>query len=166
MRLRSMGAGMALAAVVSFGASAQTAEPDSHVKAANELLDAMNVEKTVNDSMEIMLKSQIDANPQLAPVEGVMRSFLNKYMSWDALRGEYAKLYMAAFTEAELRELATFYRTPIGKKLIGALPQIMQGSAEMAQSKLTAHVGELEDAITKRLQELDKAPTPAAPGTP
>jgi|RhiMethySRZTD1v2_1073278.scaffolds.fasta_scaffold58415_4 hypothetical protein len=167
MTFRSVGACIVLATGLHLGAYAQTPEPSSHMKAATALLEAMNTEKTVDDVIDLTLKAQIEANPQIAPFEGVMRDFLGKYMSWDVLRDDYAKLYMESFTEPELKELTKFYKTPVGRKLVGALPQIMRKGAELGQNAVASHIDELREKITKKLEESETAPEPEkAPETP
>ena len=39
-----------------------------------------------------------------------------------------AKVYADAFTEQELKDLVTFYKSPLGQKLLSAEPQAIQGS--------------------------------------
>jgi uncharacterized protein len=39
-----------------------------------------------------------------------------------------AQIYCNVFTEAELKDLLTFYKTPLGQKLINSEPQVIQGS--------------------------------------
>ena len=147
--------GIAFALVVA--ADAKSAEPDSHTRAAEELVDVMHLERTVNDAMDLMLKAQLDANPELGQFEDLLRAYLAKYMGWDSLRGEYAKLYVDIFSEAEIKQMVTFYRTPAGQKLITSLPEIMRKSAELGQAKVAEHIEELKVQVTKRAQELQKA---------
>ena len=39
-----------------------------------------------------------------------------------------AKVYADAFTEQELKDLVTFYKTPLGQKLLSAEPEAIQSS--------------------------------------
>lgn len=39
-----------------------------------------------------------------------------------------ARVYATRFSEAELKELLTFYRSPVGKKFVAALPSVLEES--------------------------------------
>ena len=44
-----------------------------------------------------------------------------------------AQIYAAEFTEQELKDLVTFYKTPLGQKLLTAEPRAINGSLEYMQ---------------------------------
>src|SRR4029077_11473680 len=44
-----------------------------------------------------------------------------------------AQIYASEFTEQELKELVTFYKSPLGKKVIEAEPKAIQGSMAYMQ---------------------------------
>jgi hypothetical protein len=137
-------------------AGAQENKPDTHMQAADDLLQVLHVERSVNDAIDIMLKAQLQANPQMAQFDDILRAYLAKYMAWDALRGDYARMYADTFTEVEMKQLMTFYRTPVGQKLIDTLPVIMKKGAELGQAKVSAHLDELKAQVTARVEELQK----------
>jgi hypothetical protein len=145
MRRRWSFLGLALVLSLSSVAGAQPHESNSHAQAASELLEVMHVEKSVDDAIDIMVKAQIQSNPDLAQVEDLLRAFLTKYMAWSALHDDYAQLYVDTFTEDEIRQLVSFYRTPLGQKVIDTLPQIMRKGAELGQSKVTGHLVDSSD---------------------
>jgi hypothetical protein len=72
----------------------------------------MHVEQSVSRAIDLMVKAQVQANPQLGQFEDLLRAFLAKYVTWDALRDDYAKLSVDIFSEAEIKQLTSFYRTP------------------------------------------------------
>ena len=49
------------------------------------------------------------------------------------LKDEIAKLYAARFTEAELKEMLTFFKSPLGKKLLQEEPRFVEASLGRAQ---------------------------------
>lgn len=53
---------------------------------------------------------------------------------FEELTNEVAKLYATHFTEAELKDLLAFYRTPVGKKLITEQSKVAEGSLKFAQT--------------------------------
>lgn len=138
---------LALAAATAGTAAAQTTPSPSHRAAALEMVEAANMEATLRESLDTMLKLQMEQNAELRPFENVMRAFFGRYMSWSTLRDDYALLYAEAFTEAELRELATFYRSPIGRKVAQTTPQLMSRASALGEKAVQAHLPELQQMI-------------------
>jgi uncharacterized protein len=130
----------------------------THRQAAEALIQAMNMEATFKESMETMLKMQIEANPALAQFEDIMREFMNKYLSWTDLRSDFVGVYANLFTESELRGLNTFYETPLGKKLLTTMPELMARSSQVSQQKLQEHLPELQQKIMARVQQQQQQP--------
>jgi uncharacterized protein len=123
-----------------------------HMAAAMDLMQAMNVEQTLAASIETVLHSQIQNHPDFRQFEGTMRAFFTRYMSWESLRDRYAAIYADAFTEAELREMAAFYRTPVGQKLSRATPDLMARGGALGEEAVRAHLPELQEMIMRQVQ--------------
>lgn len=71
----------------------------------------------------------------------------------EELNNEVAKLYAIHFTEAELKDLLAFYKTPVGMKLITEQPKIGEEGLKFAQD----WANQLSDqVITKMREELKK----------
>ena len=51
---------------------------------------------------------------------------------------EVAKLYATHFTEAELKEMLAFYKTPVGMKLITEQPKVGDEGMRFAQTGRTS----------------------------
>lgn len=146
---------LALLAAAHTPALAQTPSP-SHVQAAEELLGIIDVEKTTTEGMELMLKQQIQQNPAMARLEDIMREFVQKAMNWTELKPEYVRLYTDIYTEAELREMVAFYRTPLGKRMLDTLPQLMARSNEISQRRMQQHLPEMMRRMMERLSQPEK----------
>jgi len=125
---------------------------DSHRQAAEELLVAMGMERTLEDSINSTLSMQLQQMPQLAQYEDVMRAFLYKYMSWEYLKEHIVQLYAEEFTEAELREITAFYRTETGKKLIELTPVLMNKGMAIGQQAVEEHLPELQQMVLQKMQ--------------
>mgnify|MGYP002629538404 CR=1 FL=1 len=69
------------------------------------------------DIGEIALQMRTDLTPRLGE-----------------LRAEVARIYALHFTEAELKELLVFYKSPVGKKLISEQPKVVESSLKFAQT--------------------------------
>ena len=143
---------LALTFLLAAGARAQLPSA-SHLQAVEELLQAMNLSSVLDRSIDVMLKAQIDANPEIRPYEDLMRQFMAKYLSWESVKPGMMQMYAEAFTEPELRELAAFYRTPLGQKAMTKMPELVQKGSAMGQKAVQDHLPELQEAIAKRMKE-------------
>jgi uncharacterized protein len=141
----------AAALVVASAAPAGAQLPASHREAAMDLLVAMRVPETLQASMNAALQSQLQGNPQMRAVEPVLRDFLAKYITWDALKDQYADIYANAFSEDELREMAAFYRTDTGQKLARLTPALLRQGIELGDRAVQQHLPELQQMIEQRL---------------
>ena len=130
------------------------AEPSpSHVQAAEELFRTMKMDTLMDQNIDTVVKAQVAQNPKLAKVEDVFRQFLVKYMRWEVLKPQFVKIYTDTFTEAELREITAFYKTPTGQKTITAMPDLFQKGMAAGQKAVQEHTGELQEAVQKKLKE-------------
>ena len=142
-----------------FTAGRAAAQPtESHRAAAIELLETMHISETLQTSINTMMEVQLRGNPELRVVEGVMRQFLNKYLSWESVKNDYGAMYASHFTEEELRQLTAFYRTPVGQKLTAATPAIMAEGARMGERMVQEPSAELQQMIMDHLQSQPARP--------
>lgn len=125
----------------------------SHAQAAEELFRTMKIDTLLDQSIDTLVKAQVQQNPDLANVEDVLRQFLGKYMRWDALKPQLVAIYTEAFTEAELREITAFYKTPAGQKAVTVMPELMQKGMAIGQKAVQDHIGELKEAVEKKMKE-------------
>jgi len=150
----SMRIAVAALGLVFAGASpAARADEKSHRAAAEDMLQAANTEQTMQAAIDQVLDAQIKANPQLEQVKGVMKSFFAKHLSYGALKDDLIKIHMEQFTEAELKEIAAFYRTPAGKKAVEKLPVLMQKGSELGMRRVQEHAAELRQMIEDELKK-------------
>ncbi|MGH6725258.1 MAG: DUF2059 domain-containing protein [Pseudolabrys sp.] len=70
------------------------------------------------------------------------------------LTDEMARLYATHFTDAELKEILAFYKSPVGKKMLVQQPTVVDASMKYAQdwaSKLSDQViATMRDELKKR----------------
>lgn len=143
---------LAFAAAAALPAHAQPAQPTpEHLAVAVETLEALDMQKQLDASIAMALEMQMQQNPQLRQMEGAMREFFEKYMSWEALKEDYAAIYARQFTIAELRQLAAFYRSPLGQKLAEATPALMQEGAELGQRRVQENLPELMQLVMQSM---------------
>ena len=145
-----------IAAVTLLNSTPARADEASHRQATETLLGTMQMESLLNQSVDQMLQMQVQQNPAIAPYQQEMKAFFGKYMSWATLKDDMVKIYMAEFTEPEVKELAAFYQTPLGKKTIQRMPALMAKGAEMGQRRVQEHLPELQATIAAKT-----APSPS-----
>lgn len=132
---------------------------------AGKLIDAMQMQATMDQSIDALLDLQVQQNKELAPYRGVMHDFFNKYMSVAALRNDLVALYVSEFSAAEMRKAREFYETPTGRKLVARMPALMSKGAELGSRAVQAHLPELAEMIRVEQERLQKAADAAAAPT-
>ena len=131
------------------------------VELATEVLRAMDLEQAMRAGVAASFDAQIQQNPLMAPFRPTMEAFTTKYLTWETIGPDMAKLYATRFTEPELRELLAFYRSPIGRKMVGEQGTLTAEGARIAQAALQPHLPELQAAIQQRAAELQRSGQPA-----
>ncbi len=136
---------------------------DSHQKAAEELLQATNFDNIMSNMYKQIaaaeVKKLIQKDPCLEPNKEMLNDWMMKYMpkliNPSSFKAQAAKIYMDEFTEKELKELAVFYKTPLGKKSLDRAPIIVAKTIEIANSEIikSQKSGILEEA-TKELKTM------------
>lgn len=121
--------------------------PATHREAAILLLTESGVAAAMLAMQEVLLRQQIELNPIIKPYEGVLREFFAKYTSFEALREDFAKLYMDRFTELQLRQIVAFYQTPTGKLAVHELPKVVEVAAALGKRKVQEHMAELKQMM-------------------
>ena len=147
-----------LAALVATGARPAAAQEPLRHELALQLLEAMRMPEQIQSSIATVVATQARLNPDVPGLAEVLRDFLARYVTWDAMKEEYAEIYAGAFTEEELREMAAFYRTPTGQKLARATPQLTRLGAELGERTLRAHAAELDEMIARRAAAANPPP--------
>jgi uncharacterized protein len=122
-----MAAAIAITVVLAGGARAQSEEA---VQAAQELVQVLRpVNEQMLTDMIVRLKASFESGLSGADAEtrqeisAELERLMRKYD--DKLQAELPRIYAKHFDAAELRELKSFYDTPLGQKALLSLPAIM-----------------------------------------
>jgi hypothetical protein len=59
-----------------------------------------------------------------------------KEMSWEKLKPEFVAAYAEVFSEQEMHDLAAFYKTPLGQKVLDKMPQLSAKGMQIAQKHM------------------------------
>ena len=146
-------------------ASAASAMPTAREAAARELFRVFGGMKTTEAGAEAMLAS-VRTNPQLARYEDVFRAWYVQTMAKSGFETKIIALYAETFTQQELEDLATFYRSPLGQKALSKVPELMKRGAEIGLEAARANQPELERMLEEKRKEFDAADAAAATPAP
>lgn len=135
--------------------------PETHRRAAEEMLEALHMQRTLAAALETSIRTQLEANPSLRPFEPVLREFLGRHMSYESIRGDLLRLYIERFNELELRQLTSFYRTPLGARAIEEMPALMERGSQIGVARVREHARELEGMVQQYVREHPDAGRPA-----
>ena len=119
------------------------------------LLATMNMKQSYEGMIKRITQMQVQANPNLKGIETTIQAFFEKYMGWEAQRGDIAALYAKNYTVEELKELNKFYQTPLGQKTVQIMPQLAAASAQIGQSRMMKHMPEMKAMIEVELKKLN-----------
>jgi len=130
-------------------AQAKTNITAAHFKAAEEVLQASGVDVQFKESIEALVNqySEQVAVEKREKFKRVLNTFMAKYASWDNVKDSLSSIYAEAFSEAELKQLAAFYQTPLGKKLVREQPFLLQKSMQFGQTLIASHQVELQQML-------------------
>jgi uncharacterized protein len=120
------------------------ADEAAHHQLAEELLISMGVDKNlpamremmVNTLVPPMIQGQLRDDPLRAQrVIAKISEVFARDFTWDGLKKDYIGLYAQMFTEDELKTLAEFFNSPVGKKYVEKGPEVARKSMEIGQRK-------------------------------
>ncbi|MGK5594800.1 MAG: DUF2059 domain-containing protein [Parachlamydiaceae bacterium] len=121
--------------------------------AANELLDAIQFEKVMSDSIDASIQMLKQMDSSMDNYEVSIREFYSKYMSAESLHNEMVDLYAEFFSAQELKEMTAFYKTKTGQKALKRLPELMQRAMQIGQKRVMQHMDELQRMLSEEEAE-------------
>jgi len=141
-------------------AAAQTAKPSpSAVAIAREILEVKGstqlFDPVVPGVIEQVRQMFLQSNPMVGKDLAEVATKLQKDEARrvDEVRNSLFEQYATRFTEAELKEMLAFYKTPLGKKMVEEEPKVLEESMNAAQTfaeRFTAEVIEKMRAEMKK----------------
>ncbi len=144
-------------AVATLSTSFAFADTASHRQAAAEMLDLVSGQETIKASLSSILTPMLNGMKEngtpdeaLDALRGAFTDWLETEIRWDELRPQMVQLYVSRFSEPELREITAFYRSPVGKKALKALPGLAAEGAKIGQ----AYAKTKEAALQQRLKKV------------
>lgn len=124
------------------------ADDQSHQEQVEILFKLTQMEQKVNESVGSVAQLQLRQSPELVDKRDRLMTFLEKYIGWNAIKGDLTRMYMQTFTEEELKTINDFYITPTGQKVITTVPQLVQERNQLAMQRLQQNIGELQQIMS------------------
>ncbi|WP_158598462.1 DUF2059 domain-containing protein [Notoacmeibacter ruber] len=152
--------GMAALGMMLTGSAFAQTVTDAQKEQALRLIDAIHVtdmfaDYPIKDALAI--ESQIVvAYPNLADQvnEIVQEEALNLADRFQAFKGEAALIYAKAFTEEELRQLADFFSTDVGQKMLNEQEIMYREVGRAAEIWREGFRKDLATAVQSRVEEV------------
>ncbi len=126
---------------------ATTVKKEDSVAEAMKLLDEMNLKAVYENAVKNSTIRLVNANPKFKNVEDKIKSFYNKYIGWDSMKKDLAKLYAKYYTVQELKEITNFYKTKTGKKVLATMGRLSYDGQMITQNRLKPHLDELKKIL-------------------
>ncbi|TFW18879.1 DUF2059 domain-containing protein [Duganella callida] len=159
----------AVALVCAAPAMAQQAQPDpAAVAAAKDLFDSMNYRAVMHGMMQQMAQglagsmragatAAINNNAKLSAEEkqkalakmeadlpaavNTMQTVMNDPGMIDEIIDQTVPIYARNFSADELKQIAAFYRTPVGQKMLANMPKLMGEGMQVGQQIVARRLG-------------------------
>lgn len=130
-------------------------DTSSHRAAVNDLLDTVEFEKNMLETIENMLEMQIRQNPDLIAFKDVMSSFFIKHLTSEEVKERYVDIYLESFTEEEIVELNSFFKTDLGRKYYIESQNLSLKGMQIGEEVVQQNMGEFQMMMMERAQELE-----------
>jgi hypothetical protein len=139
-------------------AQTQTTSPEA-MTAAKDLIEVMRAAEQLKTMMPMMMQQLKPAIVQGRPeVERDYDAILPQVsvlieQRMNELTGAMGAIYATHFSVDEMRQLADFYRRPVGQKLLQVLPKIVQESMAVGQKVGQSVALEARDRMIDELRK-------------
>ena len=122
------------------------------VAKAKELFDTMHVKKIYAKIVDNATDSIVSRMPKLKGIRGKIHAFYEKYIGWNALKDDMAKIYAKYYSEKDLEGLIKFYKSDLGQKTLKVQANVTQEGRLLGLRRVTKHQNELKELVDKALK--------------
>ena len=135
---------------------AAKADPAAHRQLVARLLEVFRVAPMCAESLHAIVGEAVRTDPRLTGAEGELVAFLEETTGWEVIKPAVIELYMAKFTEGEMREIIRFYESPTGRKFAGASLDISAEVMGLVQDRMAKATDDWELLLAEILQRSDR----------
>lgn len=141
---------------------------DTRPKAYAEEILAMTNAQSIMDDIISNLRRTFDLGVERLKVPAEKQKIVEEYserldqllaqnLKWQDIQTELVNSYTQFFTEQELTEIANFYKSPLGQKMIDTMPKLMQQAALLGQQQVRQTLPEIQGLTQEMLVKLQSA---------
>ncbi|MRW87211.1 DUF2059 domain-containing protein [Pseudoduganella sp. FT26W] len=112
---------------------------------------AINNDKTLSAEQRKLALGKIDS--KLPQINQVMAEFLNDPTLVDEMMAQAVPLYARNFTADEIRQIAAFYRTPVGAKMLAVMPKLAAESMQSSQQLMIKRTQSMMQKLIEAMQD-------------
>jgi hypothetical protein len=129
-----------------------------------ELTNADAVAGQIGAQMRSMMMRQTERlilcdamRPAVEDAVDEMTDVFTETMNSVDLRAQMAVVYAETFSEDELREIAAFYRSEAGRRLVEAMPELMRRSMTLGEDLMATMQSRLEETMNRHAETFARA---------
>ena len=141
--------------VLLFQAASLSAE-DAHERVIRELFVALDMPRVYSERVERLVKQQARKVEQFSYFEDVVRQWALETIGWKSLQPRLIEIYRRNLSQADLREILTFYQSPAGQRLQKVQPVISEEAHVLAVAAAKENASKLQEMLRQRVRELEK----------
>lgn len=144
---------------------------DSKDELVKRVFAAMNFKAVHEQSMESIYRRPVlipkgaaeDEKPAYENAKNRMNTLYHEKLSWSALEPACAKIYKERFSETELKALADFYESPVGRSIAGKGTEVSRLCSAVSVAEIRKLSPIYQDYLTEELGSVyKKRPIPPA----
>jgi hypothetical protein len=170
----------AFAGAPAFAQAAQPALDPATVSAVKQMMSAMKIRELMRASMQQMeqvmpmqlrqtITASINSSTTMSPEQkqhalAKMEASLPKMVAalhetiadpslMDEMATELVAVYARNYTTAEIQQLAAFYQSPLGQKMLATMPKVMAESMQVSNKIMAPRMEKLMAATRKSLED-------------
>ena len=136
------------------GAPLLRANEVTHRRAAEKVVEATQVARSLEQTLPKLLDPMVDRMKEQGVSEALAQEmktaitkWFNREVKWEEVKPQIVTLYMKEYTEEELNEMTVFFTSPIGKKVLAKMPDVIQQSAAIIQAYFRTKQESLQAAL-------------------
>jgi hypothetical protein len=155
-----------ITALLLFAALATTlsANKEAQIERMLKLANVSNMMDSVLQQMQAQLDRQFQPQATTDAKKAIVEKYTQEIVSttkaaleWNKIKKPFIELYMKVYTEKELKELIKFYESPVGKKMIAKMPELMQKTMILSQQLMRPMIPKIQAIAKKMSEELQAA---------
>lgn len=82
-----------------------------------------------------------------------LEALLKEELSWGKMKEPLIDVYVRVFTLEEIKAMNEFYETPVGKKMLAKMPQVMEESIQVSQDMARNLMPKIQAIVADMAQE-------------